>query len=216
MKTKANALEMLLSELESYKTTFRDSSFNMMQAGNCALYTNDLILCAVANRAISLVDGFLVLAKNDNYLCALPLIRLQLDNSLRFFATSLVKNSNDFFTHFASGKPIKDYLSIDGKKLSDNYLVTQMEQRMQGVKKIYKETSNYIHLSDQHLWIINRCSDKSHNKTITVGPNSYFTDSEKIHFIKTMLDVSLIVNIIINDWSQIKTQKSSEIPIPQN
>lgn len=188
----------------------------MMQADHGALYTNDLMLCAVGNRALSLVDGFLTLAENDNYLCALPLIRLQLDNSLRSFAVSFVKDCNDFFAHFIDGKPIKDYTSTDGRKLSDSYLVKQMDLKIPGIKKIYKETSSFIHLSDQHLWIIQRNRHHSNDRPFTIGPGTYFTDEEKKRFITVMLSVSQIVKQIIDDWCVIKNQKSGNRPIRSN
>lgn len=204
MQKTAENIDKLLSQLESCKTTLLNSLLGMMQADNRALYTNDLLLSAVGNRAISLIDGFLLLAKSDNYLCALPLIRLQLDNSLRFYATSLVEDSNDFFNHFASGEPIRNYRSKDGKKLSDNYLATQLELKIPGIKDIYRKTSSYIHLSDQHLRAIIKKCHQSGNNTIGIGANTNFSDSEKRHITKTMLDVTYIANIIINGWRAIK------------
>lgn len=205
MTKQPDDITVLLSKLESYRTIFSESSLKMIQAGNCALYNIDLLFCAVAKRAISLVEGFLTLAKENNYLCALPLVRLQLDNGLRSYALSFVKDKEDFFKHFASGVPIKKYKSTDGKNLSDNYLVSQMDQKLPGVKKLYEETSNYIHLSDQHLWLIKHNRHNAGDMEISVGSTD-FLEEEKAHFISVMIDVSRIVHILIEDWHKIKIE----------
>lgn len=200
METKERSVGLLLSELKKVETLLRDSLYGMLRAGNSAAYSTDFILCAAVNRAIDLVLGFGVLAEKDNYLSALPLVRLQLDNSLRCFAAFLVKNPNDFVLHFMSGKAIKDYQSEDGRKMSDNYLVTKLEQIVPGVKRVYREASNYVHLSYKHFELINN------QGTIAVGPGSRFSESEKIGFVNTMMEVSHIMIAIVDQWSMEKNR----------
>lgn len=216
MTKESTDIETLLSQLESYKTTILDSSSRLITAFDRVLYINDLIFCAVTNRAVSLIDGFITLAKKDNYLCAIPLIRLQLDNSLRYYAHYFVEDSEDFFSHFLSGKPIKEYRSKENIKLSDSYLISQLERKIPGVKKIYKETSNYIHLSDQHLWVVKHRFNKKDKTAIVNGSCAYFRNSEKILLINTMMKVSSIVNTFIEDWHNIKLHKYTEKAIIQH
>lgn len=64
------------------------------------MYALDLLTCSVVNRAIQLLNGFNTLVATNNYLIAIPLIRLHLDNALRFFASNRVNLRNDFFKHF--------------------------------------------------------------------------------------------------------------------
>ena len=122
-----------------------------MEAGNSKLFTLDFLAISVNNRAISLLNGYVSLVKSKNYLTAVSLIRLQLDNALRFFASTLVENSNDFAMHFIEGKAIKDYKDINGKRLSDNYLSKKLDVYFKGTQKLYSDTCGYIHLSDKHF-----------------------------------------------------------------
>ncbi|RLT69347.1 hypothetical protein D7V92_11160 [Parabacteroides sp. CH2-D42-20] len=81
-------MEENLKELQNCKDLFLQATLQILKTGN-GLYTLDLMASAIANRAIALNQGFTILVQENNYLCALPLIRMQLDNCLRFYATVL-------------------------------------------------------------------------------------------------------------------------------
>lgn len=203
MKNKQAQLLELISALDKSTSEFIDSSYRIMKAGNSKMFSLDLLACAVNNRAFSLAKGFVTLVKKDNYLAAIPLIRLQLDNGLRFFAATLVENSNDFFDHYISGKAIKDYKDINGKNLSDYYLTKQLEKHFKGVRKLYNDTSGYIHLSDTHLFATTstmKSNIKERKIQIRIGNFDIFSIESKIDFLKTMIEISEIVLIIIEHW----------------
>lgn len=182
-----------------------------MKAGNNKLYTLDFVALSINNRAISLIKGYLTLAKADNYLTAVSLVRLQLDNALRFFASTLVKNSSDFAEHYIDGKAIRDYTDIDGKKLTDNYLAKKLENYFSGIKEIYEKTCGYIHFSDRHFFpTITREKRKNRSMQVVIGGSGNFTIDEKLDFSKTMLEVSKIVLIVVEQWKHEKN-KLSEI-----
>ena len=98
------------------------STQRLIEAGDRKLRSLDFLAVPVSNRALSLAAAYVTLANAGNYLTAVSLIRLQLDNALRFFATTLVADSDDFALHFLDGKAIRDYSDARGKKLTDNYL----------------------------------------------------------------------------------------------
>ena len=209
--TEEKNLENILIELEFFFKEFIDSSKRIMEAGNSKLFTLDFLALAVNNRAISLVNGFVTLAKDKNYLTAVSLIRLQLDNALRFFASTLVENSNDFAMHFLDGKAIKDYEDIRGKKLSDNYLAKKLEVHFKGTQKLYNDTCGFIHLSDRHFFpTVSKSNKEALKFGIQIGSSENFTIEDKIDFSKTMLEVSKLVLIIVEQWKHEKI-KLSEI-----
>ena len=72
------------------------------------LHTMDLFISAIINRAISLMRGFKTLADYNNYISAAPLIRIQVDYCLRFYAATLVTDYNDFFIEYLRGTPIRN------------------------------------------------------------------------------------------------------------
>src|SRR2546427_10538241 len=72
-------------------------------------------VAAALNRSLSLVLGFCDLIP-DNYICAAPLIRLQLDSAVRFSALWLVADPKDFAKRVSSGKPIRKLKDRDGQQ----------------------------------------------------------------------------------------------------
>lgn len=207
--TQEQYLEKLLTDLENFPKQFLDSSQRIMLAGNSKLFTLDFLALSVNNRAMSLTNGYITLAKDKNFLTAVSLIRLQLDNALRFFASTLVENSNDFAIHFLDGKPIKDYEDINGKKLGDNYLAKKLEVYFKGTQELYNHTCGYIHLSDKHFSpTLSKRKNKKQNIGIQIGSSDNFSIEDKIDFSKTMLEVSKLVLIIVEQWKYEKIKLS--------
>lgn len=211
-KNKQEQLDYLIDELDNFKQEFVDSSERILRTGNQLGYALDFFANAVNNRAFTLSKGFISLVKEENYLCAIPLIRIQLDNGLRFFASTLVKDTNDFFNHFISGKPIRDYIGITGKKLTDSYLAKKLDIHFPGVIKLYKDTSGHIHLSDNHFWATMNLKDESGSQKYEnrVGNHDSFSIESKIDYVHTMLEVSKLVLITVEQWKFEKERLSTE------
>lgn len=202
-------LSQILLEISSFKDEFLMSSKRIMEAGNSKLFALDFLALSVNNRAISLVNAYLALIEDKNYLTAVSLIRLQLDNALRFFASTLVENSNDFVEHFIDGKAIRDYSDIDGKKLTDNYLAKKLEKYFKGTQNLYNETCGFIHLSDKHFFsTLTKEKAKDRKVRIQIGSSENFSLDEKIDFCFTMLEVCKIVLIVVEQWKHEKIKLS--------
>jgi hypothetical protein len=214
--TDEKKLEGLLTEIENFHSQFIESSQRIMEAGNSKLFALDFLALSVNNRAISLLNGYVALVKSKNYLTAVSLIRLQLDNALRFFASTLVENSNNFAMHFIDGKAIKNYEDINGKKLSDNYLAKKLDVHFKGTQKLYNDTCGYIHLSDKHFFpTVSKDKMENLKFRIQIGSSENFSIDDKIDFSKTMLEVSKLVLIVVEQWKHEKI-KLSEIHDKQN
>ena len=96
MENKPVILNDIIHQLKEYKEEYKKCIGQILQADGQNLYSMDLIALPVLNRSTRLVSGFTTLIREENYLCAIPLIRLQLDNSLRFYATFLVSSIDTF------------------------------------------------------------------------------------------------------------------------
>jgi hypothetical protein len=57
------------------------------------LYGFDLLAVATLNPSMCLLRGFCDLIASENFIAAAPLLRMQLDNCLRFYAGWLVSES---------------------------------------------------------------------------------------------------------------------------
>lgn len=52
-------------------------------------------MSSAIDRAMNINRGFITLTKDDNYSCAIPLMRLMIDNCLRFWAINLVEDRHE-------------------------------------------------------------------------------------------------------------------------
>jgi hypothetical protein len=130
------------------------------------LHKTSHFIFSIANRTIALNRGYLLLANANNYLTAISLIRLQVDNCLRLYAMTLVDNAGDFYDSVLSGTEIRDIIDSDHKKMTDNYLVTKIDKIFPQFKELYKNTCGFIHFSNEHLFINNNIKDNTEDSFV--------------------------------------------------
>lgn len=68
---------------------------------------------------MALIRRYLTLIDSQNYISAVPLIRLQLDNCMRFFAGSIVIEFNKFHDEYLDGVPFRKIRDKNGKRMTD-------------------------------------------------------------------------------------------------
>jgi hypothetical protein len=112
----------------------------------------DFLAVAALNRSLCLIQGFCSLLEARNMVAAAPLLRMQLDNCLRFSAAWLVQEPHQFAMAVLQGTPIRKLKDKDGKILHDKYLVEKLTAEYPWVKAVYESSSGYVHLSEKHIF----------------------------------------------------------------
>jgi hypothetical protein len=140
-----------------------------------------LLASSVLKRSVSLVFGFTSLIRERNFICAASLIRLQLDNLLRFRAAFMVANPDQFVVDVISGKEVRNLVNRNGEKMTDAFLQRALASEYPWLQHLYKATSGYIHFSEQHF--LNTMKITGHEEDIArfqayIGPDDKFVDSE--------------------------------------
>lgn len=119
------------------------------------LYMLDLLTLAVLERSMSLHRAIEDLIVSENYPCAAALIRLQLDSCLRYFAVSLVADSQSLIMDVLDGERISRMKDKSGAKMTDQYLLGQLldhyPEISDRVQRVYERTSGFVHLSKVHM-----------------------------------------------------------------
>lgn len=139
----------------------------------------DIMTMAVVNRSFELSKGFKILIEDENFLCAAPLLRLQIDNLLRYSATWLVEKPHEFVAEVIKGTAIKKLKDASGKNMTDYYLKTQLSADIPWISKVYDKTSGYIHLSDSH---VHKIFSARNDGSFSIGIGSYSNDTpEKVY-----------------------------------
>lgn len=197
-------VEAGLKELEDLSASHLEKCMALLNAGNAKMYSMDLLSVSIYKRSMSLISGFCLLIRNKNFTCAAPLVRMQLDNALRFYATYLVSNPDVLVSGFVNGTHISNYTdNVTGKKLSDSYLVGRLGKEFPGIVQVYKDLSGFVHLSEKHLFSALGKKGNSQNKvSISVGSDDAFiTDFQRVDTINAMIDITNIVLWLLSGWA---------------
>lgn len=201
-------LKEIIVELETYAEKYTTCIGELIQSDSQRIRSVDLLALPVLNRSTRLVSGFLSLIENQNYLCAIPLIRLQLDNSIRFYSTYLVNDPGALILEFLKGTPITKMKDRSNQTMSDSYLASELDKLFPGVKKIYRDTSGFIHLSDKHFYsTIDQSTENAGRMAFGDGPD-LFTYPEQVNFVNQMVQTSELVLKVIESWKLYKQSQS--------
>jgi len=188
----------------------------MLQAAGATGYPLDLLAVAAINRSANLHSGFTILMQKKNFLAAAPLLRLQLDNCLRFYAASLVSNPHEFALAVFGGTPVRKLKSRDGKLLRDDYLVTEFSKLHAWVAGVYKHSSGYIHLSEKHFFdAIKKKEGVENVLSLKIGPGSeHIPDSTYAEVINTFSEATKVFLGLIHQWTETKNSNSKTTGVP--
>jgi hypothetical protein len=186
-----DALQQLRESLEKHYVTGEKV---MSDDGN-AFYPFNIFLIATLNRSLGLVDGFHHLIKSKNYFTAFPLIRLQIDNCLRVYASTLVGDKNEFAYNVMKGNPICKQKDKSNQFLRDTYLKEKFSAFYQWAPKIYSDASGYIHLSEKHIINAMFIDVEDHSLNINLSPKAKYLSpnmyQEAIHNFQVVTDTLL-------------------------
>lgn len=140
-----------LAHLRASESAHVQLGQSAVSADEGRMYSPDLVLMGVVQRSLSLIDAFVMLVEASNPSAAIPMLRMQLDNALRFYACWVAADYNDVLTALLQGDPLNKVKSSDGKGLSDAYLVERASERWPWMRSVYKATCGFVHLSTPGL-----------------------------------------------------------------
>ncbi|MGY6558766.1 MAG: hypothetical protein ACXIT9_05745 [Nitritalea sp.] len=196
--------------LKSYVQRFL-LMFHVSQFSGKGLFHLDYYLNGAYSRALSLIEGFLVLMDSRNYLAASHLVRPYLDTFLRLYAAWLVEDPHDFANQVMKGKKVEEFFDKENPKqgLKDWYLRNKASEEFPWVKEIYNNTSGYIHFSSKHIF--NPIVDVDlENSTVGTYLSKYdsktVTDLHRIEAILVMIEISNCILEYAYGWARTKME----------
>lgn len=151
----------------------------MLGAYNGAFYLFDMLAIAALNRSLSLCSGFRKMIYLRNFICAAPLVRMQLDSVLRIYAAFIVDDPHSFSRNVFKGISVRNQKDKNGRKMTDANLVEDLSKDYNWIKNVYKQTSGYVHLSEKHIANTHKSFDKETNSVeYIVATNQNFLPKE--------------------------------------
>lgn len=133
------------------------------------IITIDFFVKAITDSACNIDAAFNRMMEEENFLCAIPFIRMQLDNAMMAWAGLICTNDVKFFTSFASGEPVnhshfsweslkaqgitkemvdKKGIRYDSKKqMTTKMLSETLNLKNDGFTEMYRKACTYVHPS---------------------------------------------------------------------
>lgn len=140
-------MEIQLNGIEDFGTFFYEMRKAFIRDGR-SLWFDNFYVNAMVVRAHQINKGFLALVETGNYLCAAPLVRIQLETVLRLYG-GLIADGDSYIPRFMEGKKV-DNCTFNGKQLTYGYLA-ELLGNFTGLKflgELYTEGNKYIHPTD--------------------------------------------------------------------
>jgi hypothetical protein len=178
-------------------------SSQIVKAGD--VYHMDILTMAVVNRALELSEGFKDLILSQKFLCAAPLLRLQIDNLLRYSAAWLVENPSEFVSEVMKGTPVKKLKDASGKKMADFYLVEKLTEDIPWVKSVYDKTCGYIHFSESHFHKVMLSAEDNGEFSMGIGSHAKVVpESNYIEAAKAFNSATQEISKYVYGWLKTK------------
>lgn len=172
-----------------------------------------LFVNCIIDRAMNVNRGFITLTKDDNYACAIPLMRMMIDNCLRLWGISLVDDTHKYIMTWGKGEKIRSLKDKNGNKLTDKYLSENFGLLYRGVAKTYNDASSFVHLSEQSLYMTAKMGNGERRVNLRVDGYDTFSDEVKCNINKWMLYFNNVLVDLIK--SIFPFPKQLEEPTPE-
>ena len=176
------------------------------------LYPLDLLATAVMDRGLSLIYGFTSQIRVNNFTYAAPLVRMHLDNVLRFYAAYISDDCHEFTMKVFEGSHVRNLKDKDGKKMTDKYLVEKLSKEHSWVAEVYEKTSGYVHLSNTHIYNSSILKDLK-ERTIAFSiskQDRWLKEEDKLEATNCILEISQILFDYLFGWNVTKRQTKFE------
>ena len=197
-------LDLIFESLDELNRKLNQSAFEIFknETDRKLLLKPSHFVFSVVHRAIELNRGFKTLTKDNNWITAINLLRLQADNCMRLFALSLVKDRLDFYNRIQNGEHIRNIDDAEGKRMTDFYLTQKLDTLFPGFRLLYENTSGFIHFSSEHMKLNTDIIDDGNDfiMKIRLAEITEFSVSKKVDYAFNMFQVSKELYKLLNGY----------------
>ena len=145
-------LDLLFSKLQEVNEYLKSELkllFEKEQSKN-VMFKLSSIHYSLINRTMELNRGYITLFNSGNYITAISLLRLQVENCLRLFGFTIMDDMPNCLNRFIDGIDYKNLTGNGGKKLYDSYLAKELDKKCQNINFMtrIKSIVRYFILAD--------------------------------------------------------------------
>lgn len=214
--------------LQGKPSTFLDIFDKMKNDIVCsgqAILTIDFFVKSLTDSACNIDAAFNRMMEEQNFLCAIPFIRMQLDNAMMAWAGLICTNDIKFFTSFASGEPVNNskfsWESLGGqgitkemvdekgirydskKQMTTKVLSETLNLKFDGFADMYRKACTYVHPSASLLkasWFTPEAGSLKVKGWEESKPFGY----EESEIVTDYFNACRILYYILQEWKKLK------------
>jgi hypothetical protein len=144
----------------------------------------DWIIISALNRTVNINKAYTTLIRDNNFIAAAPLVRINMDTLLRLYASIISEfDRNTFASKVIDGELIKK-MKLRGTKqaLNDRTLHEELSKvkDMEWVSRIYEAGSSFVHFEKSHFIFSRSISDdESRLMHMTIGFHDAFVPEDQ-------------------------------------
>lgn len=198
-----------ITELEALAIFHGNNGSALFQACEASLFPCDALAYSVLERSLNLLKGFCLLLRNGGYTCGAALLRMQLDNVLRLHGVVTTSDPHGIANEMINGKALRKLKDSKGHCMTDKRLVEVLSITNPHVERVYKLTSSYIHLSEQHFYHFIERSKKNQRglRDFAIGDgDEYLDEAHKIELVAAFKVVTDGVLDLVQQWISVRNQ----------
>jgi hypothetical protein len=212
MTDENDALGQWLAYIRSAEQSHIDLAGKAWQADNGAIFPADLIVVGALQRSLGLIEGFTSLVEQNNDVCAIPLLRLQIDTVLRLYASTLFPSGGGILEEMLADTPLYRVKAPNGEKLTDGYLCKLAATHFPWLPDAYKRTSATVHMSRPALMSSLREHGDDRTFTILIGSaeRQRWSDAEKRMAVQLFAQATEAVCQLVDSWIDTKEARAAE------
>lgn len=175
------------------------------------LYMEDLFFMSVIDKSIKLIESFLFALDKRNITVLATLTRVQMDCTMRSFATTMVSDSGEFCKAILTDNiRISRLTDMNNHKLTDKHLCEKLGSYLNlPVYDLYQKVCGFVHFSSDSFHSITKAQEKN-NITMFISRNN--RDEDKQEFERLALELanqffffgSVLIKDIFVSWLEQK------------
>jgi hypothetical protein len=201
-------VEAKFLELETLTSRHDEQGQLLYKACNAELFPCDILAFTVLQRSLQLKKGFCLLLRGGGYICGAGILRMQLDNILRFNGVVTSGDPHGIAERIWNGERLYKIKDSDGKKLNDSRLVELLSGRNPDVTSLYELSSSYVHLSDQqiaHFYQVSKPNNEG-SRDIAISDNDDHIGCEsKVKLMHAFAVVTRGVLESVRQWTEVRS-----------
>jgi hypothetical protein len=202
---------MTLTELEALENLHKIKGEELFSACKAKIYPCDALAFSILDRSLKLCRAFRMLTSNSNYAVAMAVLRMQLDNLLRFYGVITSLDPHVVANQVIKGKELRKLKSRSGKPMKDCHLremlVSQDSEKRKWINDLYGITSGYIHLSNHHFnhFIGQSPIGEDGKRLFSIGDDDeHIPDQHKVNQAFWFQATSDLILGRIGDWADLR------------